>query len=118
MTVDIERIYDHNQEQDVVRVLVDRVWPRGISKEKAQLDHWLKDVGPTTELRKWFNHDPQRFQAFKEKYEQELRHNDDQKAAFKELQDIVNNNEHVLLLYAAKDEQYNQAVVLQQLLTK
>lgn len=116
MTVDIERIYDHNQEQDVVRVLVDRVWPRGISKEKAHLDYWLKDVAPTTELRKWFNHEPQLFAAFKEKYEKELRDNDDQQTAFKELQDIVNNNKHVLLLYAAKYEQYNQAVVLQQLL--
>src|SRR5699024_11240820 len=97
--------------------ILDRVWPRGISKDQANLDHWLKNIATTYELRKWFNHDPQLYAALKEKYEKELRENNDQKEAFNELQDIVaNSKQDVILLYGAKDEKHNQAVVLQQLL--
>ena len=116
MTIQIQRIYEKPLKEGV-RILVDRVWPRGISKDQADLDHWLKNIAPTSELRKWFNHDPQLYAAFKEKYEKELRENDDQKEAFNELQDIVENSKQdVILLYGAKDEKHNQAVVLQQLL--
>ena len=116
MTIQIQRIYEKPLKEGV-RILVDRVWPRGISKDQADLDHWLKNIAPTSELRKWFNHDPQLYAAFKEKYEKELRENNDQKEAFNELQDIVaNSKQDVILLYGAKDEKHNQAVVLQQLL--
>lgn len=116
MTVDIGRIYDNKDNTDAIRILVDRVWPRGISKRTANLDYWLKDIAPSTELRQWFQHDHKLFGAFKEKYEKELRDNETQKEAFEKLKDIVNQHNHVLLLYAAKDTEHNQAVVLQQLL--
>lgn len=113
MTVYIQRIYEDKQ-RDGLRILVDRVWPRGISKDDANLDHWIKDVAPTSELRKWFNHDPKLYAAFKEKYEKELRDNADQKEAFEELQSKVSETDKdIILLFAAKDEKYNQAVVLQ-----
>jgi len=124
--VDEKRIYLLNAWDDTdiysdkekgVRVLTDRVWPRGVSKEDANLDHWLKEVAPTSDLRKWFNHDPQLFGAFKEKYEKELRENDDQKEAFEELKQIVKESKQdVLLLFAAKDTEHNQAVILKDLL--
>ncbi|MEY8601165.1 DUF488 domain-containing protein [Staphylococcus shinii] len=116
MTVYIQRIYEDKQ-RDGLRILVDRVWPRGISKDDANLDHWIKDVAPTSELRKWFNHDPKLYAAFKEKYEKELRDNAGQKEAFEELQSKVSETDKdIILLFAAKDEKYNQAVVLQSLL--
>lgn len=116
MTIQKQRIYEKPLKEGV-RVLVDRVWPRGISKDQANLDHWLKNIAPTSELRKWFNHDPQLYAAFKEKYEKELRENEEQQEAFSELQDIIaNSKQDVILLYGAKDEQHNQAIVLQQLL--
>lgn len=116
MTIDIGRIYDHEERTDAIRVLVDRVWPRGMSKSTANLDYWLKDIAPSTELRKWFHHDPKLFGAFKEKYEKELRDNSVQKAAYTELKGLVEKHNHVLLLYAAKDNEHNQAVILKQLL--
>lgn len=116
MTIEIQRIYENNQSEGT-RILVDRVWPRGISKEDANLDFWLKELAPTTELRKWFNHDPKLYAAFKEKYAKELRDNESQKEAFEKLKSIISNTENdVILLFAAKDEQHNQAVVLQDLL--
>ena len=116
MTIEIQRIYENNQSEGT-RILVDRVWPRGISKEDANLDFWLKELAPTTELRKWFNHDPKLYAAFKEKYAKELRYNESQKEAFEKLKSIISNTENdVILLFAAKDEQHNQAVVLQDLL--
>lgn len=113
VTVKIERIYTKAQENNVVRVLVDRVWPRGISKAEANLDYWLKEIGPTSQLRKWFHHDPERFAAFKNQYLKELQTLDEQRAAFAELQEIVGQNEHVVLLYAAKDTEHNHAILLQ-----
>lgn len=116
MTIQIQRIYEKPL-KDGIHILVDRVWPRGVSKEKANLDHWIKDIAPTAELRKWFNHDPQLYAAFKEKYEKELRENKDQKQDFNDLQDIIaNSKQDVVLLYSAKDKQHNQAIVLQELL--
>lgn len=116
MTIEIQRIYENNQSEGT-RILVDRVWPRGISKEDANLDFWLKELAPTTELRKWFNHDPKLYAAFKEKYAKELLDNESQKEAFEKLKSIISNTENdVILLFAAKDEQHNQAVVLQDLL--
>ncbi|UOB20755.1 DUF488 domain-containing protein [Macrococcus armenti] len=104
----LARIYDKHI-LDGKRVLVDRVWPRGISKEDAKLDEWLKDIAPSTELRKWFNHDPDKFSEFKKKYREELRNNE----AVQALKDMKGK---VVLLYGAKDEVHNHAIVLKEFL--
>lgn len=110
--VQIKRVYEEASAGDGYRVLVDRLWPRGVSKEKAKLDLWLKDVGPSDELRKWFGHDPAKYDEFKKRYEQELSSN----PAFAELQQIVHEHPDVTLLYSAHDEAHNQATVLQAVL--
>ncbi|MFQ3837372.1 DUF488 domain-containing protein [Staphylococcus pseudoxylosus] len=116
MAIYIQRIYEDKQ-QEGLRILVDRVWPRGIAKDDAYLDHWIKEVAPTSELRKWFNHDPKLYAAFKEKYEKELCENINQKQAFESLQNKVSETDKdIILLFAAKDKKHNQAVVLQALL--
>ncbi|AVQ33841.1 DUF488 domain-containing protein [Staphylococcus muscae] len=112
MTIKIERIYN-KQPSKGLRILVDRVWPRGVSKKAAQLDQWLKEVGPTKELRQWFDHDPDKFESFKEKYISELQHNDKQHAAYQELVDMISSTDETpILLYAAKDTTYNHAIIL------
>jgi uncharacterized protein YeaO (DUF488 family) len=105
----IKRVYEPAVEGDGTRVLVDRVWPRGITKEKAALSAWLKEVAPSTELRKWFGHDRARFAEFRERYRAELKGN----AAFDELRQMQGV---VTLVYGAHDETHNQAVVLKELL--
>lgn len=104
----IKRIYEQPQKLDGYRILVDRLWPRGVSKDDAHLDLWLKDVAPSSDLRKWFNHEPEKFNQFSEKYTQELKHND---TVFQIIDKLKNNN--VTLLYAAKDPKINHAIVLQ-----
>lgn len=103
-----KRVYETAAQNDGYRVLVDRLWPRGLSKEKAMLDLWLQDIAPSSELRKWFGHDPERFSEFTARYEQELLHN----PAVEKLQDIMKDNETVTLLYAAHDPEFNHAKVL------
>ena len=105
--IQIKRAYEAPTEQDGYRVLVDRIWPRGKSKESEKLDEWLKEVAPSTELRKWFNHEDQ----------EELKH-EPTATAFKQLQTIVKNQPVVTLVYGAKDTVHNQAVVLKELLEK
>jgi uncharacterized protein YeaO (DUF488 family) len=109
--IKIKRIYDAEDEEGY-RVLVDRLWPRGVSKEKANLDEWMKEVAPSDELRKWFNHEPSKWKSFKKKYMDEL---DDKQDLVQELLDNAKKGD-LLLLYAAKDEEHNNAVVLQELL--
>ncbi|MGY0694723.1 DUF488 domain-containing protein [Virgibacillus sp. FSP13] len=116
MPVNIKRIYEDVSNDDGVRVLVDRVWPRGMSKEKAKLDHWMKEVGPSTELRKWFGHDPDKYDEFKNKYKDELT-SGDQQVELEKLKEIVKEHDkNVTLLFSAKDEKYNQAQVLKEIL--
>lgn len=110
--VQIKRVYEEANSADGYRVLVDRLWPRGVSKEKAKLDLWLKEVGPSDELRTWFGHDPAKYAEFKKRYEKELASNQ----AFTELQRVVHEHTHVTLLYSAHDEAHNQATVLLRLL--
>ena len=112
--VNIKRIYKQPAKDDGYRILVDRLWPRGMSKEKAAFDEWLKDVAPSNELRNWFGHKPERFNKFRERYITELRDN----PAFERLKGIVESNKVVTLLYAAHDEKHNEAVLLQELLGK
>lgn len=108
----IKRIYEAIEEQDGYRVLTDRLWPRGIAKAKAAIDLWEKTVAPSTELREWFGHIPERFPEFTERYLQELEDNSDA-TKFVELCQKQLEKNNVTLLYGAKDEVHNQAVVLQ-----
>ncbi|WP_449355002.1 DUF488 domain-containing protein [Virgibacillus natechei] len=119
MPVEIKRIYDkESTENDDVRVLVDRVWPRGISKEDAKLDHWMKEVGPSNDLRKWFGHDPDKYEEFKKKYKEELE-SGEQKEELAKLKEITKENDkNVTLLFSAKDEEHNQARVLKEILDR
>lgn len=103
-----KRVYEDTQADDGYRVLVDRLWPRGVSKEKAQLDDWCKDIAPSNELRKWFGHDPAKYDEFKKRYERELSDN----PALESVVKGWNKHAKVTLLYGAHDEEHNQAVVL------
>nr|WP_235807672.1 DUF488 family protein [Limosilactobacillus secaliphilus] len=117
MAIKLERIYTKPADLDGYRILVDRLWPRGISKVNAHLDLWLKEVGPSTELRKWFNHDADKFPEFQKRYLQELKTNE----AYSQLLSTVKEQltkGNVILLYGAKDPEHNQAVILQKQLTK
>jgi uncharacterized protein YeaO (DUF488 family) len=108
----VKRVYDAPADDDGVRVLVDRVWPRGLSKEKARIDHWLKEVAPSTALREWFGHDPARWTEFRRRYRAELKQTPE---PLKALHSLV-RGKPTTLLYGARDKQHNQAVVLAEIL--
>jgi uncharacterized protein YeaO (DUF488 family) len=112
MHIRIKRVYLQPDEADGIRILVDRLWPRGLTKEKAHVDLWLKEIAPSTELRKWFSHDPGKWTEFQTRYRAELRKNMEQVSLLK--QEAAKGA--VTLLYGAKDEEHNEAVVLQKLL--
>lgn len=113
MKVILKRAYESPVKNDGYRVLVDRLWPRGLAKVKARIDLWLKDVAPSTELRQWFGHDPEKWVEFKKRYRAELKNN----PAWLELQSLA-RQEDLTLVYAAKDQLHNEAVVLKQLLER
>lgn len=108
MVVLTRRVYDEPTDRDGFRVLVDRLWPRGVSKEHARADLWLKDVAPSDALRRWFHHEEPRFEEFVRRYRSEL----DTNPAVADLRDVVASHPVVTLLYGAKDQEHNQAVVL------
>lgn len=108
----IERVYDSGKNKTGYRVLVDRLWPRGVRKEDLKLDEWLKDLAPSNELRNWFNHDPARWEFFRLKYLEELKGKRDD---IKRLRALA-RKQPLILLYGAKDEEHNQAVVLREAL--
>lgn len=110
----VKRVYEPATKSDGFRVLVDRLWPRGISKEAAKLDLWLPDLGPSTSLRKWFNHDPDRWAEFNRRYRTELKQNTALLATITEQA----KTRPLTLLYSAKDEQHNQAISLGSFLLK
>ena len=110
MKIRIKRVYEPPDKHDGRRILVDRLWPRGLTKENADIDLWLKDIAPSTELRKWFGHKPDRWEEFKEQYLAELKSNSEQIRLLKQELD----KGIVTLVYGAKDERYNQAVVIQE----
>lgn len=115
MQVQIARIYEQRGgRQSGFRVLVDRVWPRGISKERADIDEWCKDVAPSADLRHWFDHDPARFPEFRRRYFEEL----EASAYTPVFMKLLQKHQSVVLLYGAKDEIHNQAVVLKEYITK
>ncbi len=111
--IKIKRAYQPADEGDGFRILVDRLWPRGVSKERAKLNLWLKDVAPSNELRKWFAHNPERWVGFQDKYREELK---DKKEILKEIKDNEKEELTITLVYGAKDEDHNNAVVLRDLL--
>jgi uncharacterized protein YeaO (DUF488 family) len=112
--VRVKRIYERASSEDGARVLVDRVWPRGISKSKARIDTWMKDVAPSTALRKWFGHDPERWPEFRCRYRAELA---DHRQLLKELR-ALGRKGPLTLVYSARDEKHNQAVVLRERLRR
>src|SRR5699024_11377838 len=115
MTVKLKRVYEEEANDDGKRILVDRVWPRGVSKEKANLYEWLKEIGPSKELRQWFNHDPDTFQEFKKKYKAELQ-DGEQKASYDKLKAIQKENSTITLIFPAKNKENNKAQVLKEML--
>ena len=112
MAIQLKRVYEAPSASDGTRILVDRLWPRGLTKENAHVDLWLKEVAPSTLLRKWFAHDPAKWTEFKTRYKAELKHNSAQFALLK--QAVAKGP--ATLLFGAKDTEHNEAVVLQQLL--
>lgn len=113
MNITIKRVYDEPAASDGFRVLVDRLWPRGVSKQRATLDAWMKDLAPSPDLRIWFNHQPDRFAEFSARYTDELSHS----PAVAEFQKQTAGHHTVTLLYAAHDPTINHAIVLQRYLT-
>lgn len=114
MNIKIKRVYQQPDKKDGERILVDRLWPRGLTKEKAAVDLWLKEIAPSTELRKWFAHDPDKWNSFRGRYQTEIRHNDD---LVKVLKDKAKRGT-VTLVYGARDQKHNEALVLKQFLEK
>jgi uncharacterized protein YeaO (DUF488 family) len=112
VSIKIKRVYAEPEKSDGFRVLVDRLWPRGFTKEKAKLDLWLKEIAPSNELRKWFAHDPKKWPEFQSRYMDELKSHSEQLHLLKEKSAIG----PVTLLIAARDEEHNEAVILQKLL--
>ena len=110
--VKLKRAYEPAGDDDGKRVLIDRLWPRGVSKDDAALDLWLKDLAPSTELRKWFGHDPARWAKFQGRYSDEVREHPE---PFEQLRDLARKGP-VTLVYSAHDEEHNDAVVLRNLI--
>ncbi|HEX6982615.1 MAG TPA: DUF488 domain-containing protein [Balneolaceae bacterium] len=109
MEIKLKRIYDDSDKNDGSRFLVDRLWPRGVSKEDANLDDWLKGITPSSDLRKWFDHDPEKWDEFKSAYREELAANQDQ---LDKVIQKIKDKEKVTFLYAAKDTEHTHAIVL------
>jgi uncharacterized protein YeaO (DUF488 family) len=111
----IKRAYEKPSNDDGFRVLVDQLWPRGLTKERAAIDLWMKDIAPSTALRQWFSHDPVKWDEFRKKYRQELK---DKKELIEKINRLAREKKSLTLLFAAKDVEHNNAVVLGELLQK
>lgn len=111
----LKRVYDQASKEDGFRILVDRLWPRGMPKDKVKADLWLKEVAPSDDLRKWFSHDPKKWQEFKKRYEKELK---DKQELLRKMKQAEKEKGTVTILYSAKDEEHNQAVALAAFLQK
>jgi uncharacterized protein YeaO (DUF488 family) len=114
MSITIKRVYEPVAKQDGFRILVDRLWPRGLGKEEAHMDLWLKEVGPSTGLRKWFDHDPAKWAEFHKRYRLELK----DAPALSDLIGLARKHRRVTLLFGAKDERFNQAAVLKEMIVE
>ncbi|MGH9817589.1 MAG: DUF488 domain-containing protein, partial [Candidatus Acidiferrales bacterium] len=104
----VKRVYEPAQRGDGYRVLVDRLWPRGLTRKKAAVDLWLREVAPSNELRRWFAHDPAKWPAFRRKYRDELRGSQE----LRQLRDLTTQHRRLTLLYGSKERRYNNAVAL------
>jgi uncharacterized protein YeaO (DUF488 family) len=114
MAVRLKRAYEPVERSDGYRVLVDRIWPRGVSKERARLDEWARELAPSSELRRWFGHDPARFEEFRRRYRDELAA---QEEKLRELRGRARDGT-LTLVYSARDTEHNDAVVLAELLRR
>lgn len=112
--IKMKRVYEEPDPKDGYRVLTERLWPRGVSKERAHLNRWLKGIAPSHELRKWFDHDPKKFNEFRERYHQELFGSEN----VEEMMQIIDQHKNVTLVYASKDRQHNSTVVLKDFLER
>jgi uncharacterized protein YeaO (DUF488 family) len=111
--IQIKRVYEAEAKDDGRRLLVDRLWPRGISKEEVKIYKWYKDLAPSNELRKWYNHEPDKWELFKRKYKAELA---DKKDLLDEIRQMEKENKNITLLYSSKEEKYNNAAALKEFL--
>jgi len=112
MMIQTKRVYEEPEESDGYRILTERLWPRGVSKERAALDRWMKGVAPSHELRKWFDHDPDKWEEFQERYRKELFGS----KAVVEMIELIRRHRTVTLIYASKDEKHNSTMVLREFL--
>ena len=112
--IGIKRVYEPPARNDGTRILVDRLWPRGLTKDKARVDLWLKDIAPSTELRKWFGHDPEKWTGFGKRYRSELQKRKEALAVLR----TASKKGPITLLYGAKDTEHNEAVILRNYLEK
>ncbi len=113
--IKIKRAYEKPSKDDGYRILVDRLWPRGVSKSKARIDSWLKEISPSSELRKWFSHDIEKWNEFKKRYHVELKN---QKVTLQRIKEMEKEHGIITLVYAAKDDRHNNAVFLADVLKK
>lgn len=111
--INIKRVYDKPEEKDGFRILIDRLWPRGITRERAKIDLWLKEIAPSNELRKWFSHDPNKWIEFKQKYKIELK---DKTEFLEQIKKLEKKEKIITLIYSAKNEENNNAVALKEIL--
>ena len=114
MNIRIKRVYEQPDKEDGTRILVDRLWPRGLTKAKAKVDLWLKEIAPSTDLRKWFGHDPKKWRSFRGRYQTELKRHADPLALLR--REAVEGR--VTLIYGARDQTHNEAIVLKQFLER
>ncbi|MGH7937553.1 MAG: DUF488 family protein, N3 subclade, partial [Bryobacteraceae bacterium] len=114
MNIKLKRVYEKPSRTDGTRILVDRLWPRGLTKERAAVDLWLKEIAPSTELRKWFDHDPAKWTEFRRRYRAEVKNHSDELRLIKSKV----REGRVTLLYGARDQEHNEAVVLQEILER
>jgi uncharacterized protein YeaO (DUF488 family) len=112
MNIKTKKVYDNYSEEDGFRVLVDRLWPRGIKKEELRIDLWAKEIAPSNELRKWYSHDPSKWEEFKRKYREELEIN----PKFNEFLNQISKHPIVTLLYSSKETRMNNATVLKEII--
>ena len=110
--IKLKRAYEPPAPDDGTRILIDRLWPRGVTKSDAAINEWMKEIAPSTELRKWFGHDPSRWQEFRRRYQSEIQHHPEQ---FDRLRKLAQNG-RITLVFSAHDEAHNDAVVLKDLL--
>lgn len=110
MSIKVKRVYDKAEDGDGLRILVDRIWPRGLSKEKAKIDKWIKEISPSTELRKWYNHDPEKWNEFKDRYFKELQ---DKSALIDDLF-LKSRKQTISFLFSSKETKYNNAHALKE----